>query len=73
MKNKCVKLQFNFVQRNDGEEAGEDYHEHEVGHNKVVNIERHSTQVHDFFTVKFEEGREEIIYNPNRAFFEGDE
>ena len=69
-KKKCVKLWFNFVQCNDGTEAGEDYYIHEVGHNGVVSIDRQSTQIHDFFVVKFENGSEEAIYNPNRAFFE---
>lgn len=69
MDNKCVKLWFNFRQVDDGELAGEDYDIHEVGKNGVAAIIDHMV-VGGPFSILFNDGRSEKIFNPNRAFYQ---
>lgn len=63
----CLKLHYNWRQvGDDSGEMGEDYDFHEVGRHGVVTIRRDNL---DTYSVIFEDGRLEMIYNPNHAFF----
>lgn len=68
-----VKIWYNFVQYNDGKEAGESYELHAIGVNGVIKItENIPGGVYGlaYYSIHFENGYEERIYNPNRVFFE---
>lgn len=66
----CLELHFNWRQV----EGGADFDTHKVGENGVVEIKNITPEAEDFavaefYDVKFDDGRVETIYNPNRAFY----
>ncbi len=67
MKSNCLMLHYNWRQvGNSSDDMGEDYDTHEVGKNGVVEIRMANP---DTYSVIFDDGRFEVIYNPNHAFF----
>jgi len=70
---KITKIWYNFAQYKDSHEEGETYEVHAVGINGVTEIEEHPCYGDGdkyFYYVRFENGNEEKIFNPNRVFFE---
>ena len=50
-------------------ECGEEYREHKVGKEGVKAIRNECTDSVACYAVDFEDGRCEIVYNPNRVFY----
>ena len=74
---KITKIYYNWRQVSEtnsrGMESGEDFDLHTVGKNGVTEIEEHPACGEGdkyFYYVRFENGNEEKIFNPNRVFFE---
>lgn len=49
--------------------GGEEYAEHKVGERGVVGIRNECIESLECYAVDFEDGRCELIYNPNRVFY----
>lgn len=50
-------------------ENGEDYFEHSVGKRGVKSIGNEGIDSVECYAIDFEDGRRELIYNPNRVFY----
>jgi hypothetical protein len=74
MSKKCTALHYNWRQCGDANDTwGEDYDFHEVGKNGVTRIVNMTPRENycgpGFYDVFFDDGRVEVIYNANRAFY----
>lgn len=68
---KIWKLTYNWHQTNWDGTAGEDYSQHIVGENNVTEIIEHPSQTDGdkwFCYVRFSDGSEQRIFNPNQVF-----
>ena len=69
---KVIKLKYNWRQTNWDGEAGEDYDVFEIGQKGVISIEENEIQCYHYafwFLIKFEDGTEQKVFNPNQVFY----
>jgi hypothetical protein len=70
---KIKKIHFNWHQVNWDNSAGEDFHVYEIGTKGVTEIEEHPAMRDGdkwFYYVRFENGSEIKVFNPNQVFSE---